>query len=176
MASRKKSKNASRPKIARKAAVKKSTAKPARAKKATAAKKSSKTSPKSNKKSTGFQLTSLAPSLTVNDVNQSLAWYRDVLGFTVTQRWEGDGVLRGVELKAGDVTLYLSQEDGAKGERVKGVGFRLYWYTDQNIDKIAAGITSRGGTLASEPKDEWGVRAFSLDDPTGYKITVSSNR
>ena len=61
------------------------------------------------------------------------------------------------------MTLYLSQEDGAKGERVKGVGFRLgNRYTNQNIDKIADGIKSRGGSLASEPKDEWGVRAFSL--------------
>lgn len=173
MASRKKSKNASRqkarPKMARKAAAKKSAAKPARAKKSTAAKKSSKTS-------RGFHLSSLAPSQTVNDINQSLAWYRDVLGFNLTQRWENEGVLRGAELKAGDVTIYLSQEDGAKGDRVKGAGFRLYWYTDQNIDKIADGIKSRGGVLASEPKDEWGVRAFSLEDPTGYKITVSSNR
>lgn len=169
MASRKKSRKASRPKTTQRAAAKKSAAKPSRARKAAAAKKS-------GKSSGGFRLTTLAPGQTVNDINQSVAWYRDVLGFTVAQRWENEGVLRGVELKAGEVTVYLSQEDGAKGERVKGVGFRLYWYTDQNIDQIAEGIKNRGGTLASEPKDEWGSRSFSLEDPTGYKITVSSNK
>jgi len=81
-----------------------------------------------------------------------------------------------VELRAGDVTVYLSQENGAMGPRDKGQGFRIYWYTKQNIDQIAQGIKARGGTLASEPKDEWGVRAFSIVDPTGYKITISTQR
>ncbi len=124
----------------------------------------------------GFQLASLAPSLTVNDVTQSLAWYCDVLGFAVGQKWEREGKLVGAELKAGKGTVYLSQEDGLQGERVKGQGFRLYWYTDQDIDQIAAGIKAKGGTLGSEPKDEWGVRSFNLVDPTGYKITISTNR
>ena len=131
--------------------------------------------PKAAAKATrGFQLTSLAPSLTVNDITQSLAWYRDVVGFTVGQRWERDGKLVGAELKAGQAVVYLSQEDGQQGDRVKGQGFRIYWYTDQDIDQIAAGIRTKGGTLASEPKDEWGMRFFTLVDPTGYKITVGS--
>jgi len=96
------------------------------------------------------------------------------LGFTMGRKWEREDRLVGAELKAGDVTVYLSQEDGAQGERVKGQGFRLYWYTKQNIDKRAAGIKSRGGTLASEPVDAYGSRSFNLVDPTGYKVTVSS--
>jgi catechol 2,3-dioxygenase-like lactoylglutathione lyase family enzyme len=130
----------------------------------------------SGKVSGSFAPGSGAISITVDDLQQSLAWYTDVLGFRVAQRWEHQGVLMGVELTAGDVTTYLSQEDGKKGPRVKGQGVRIYWYTTQNIDRIAAGITSRGGTLAREPKDEWGVRSFDLLDPTGYLITVSSER
>jgi uncharacterized glyoxalase superfamily protein PhnB len=160
MATRKKSKPA-RAKSARKPATRRSAArsKPARAKKSPS----------------GLQLSSLAPSLTVNDVKQSLDWYTNVLGFAIGQKWERENRLVGAEVKAGDVVVYLSQEDGAKGERVKGEGFRIYWYTNQNIDKIATGIKTRGGTLASEPKDEWGARRFSIVDPTGYKITVSSD-
>ena len=159
MATRKKSKPA-RAKNARKPATRRSAArsKPARAKKS----------------ASGFQIRSLAPSLTVNDIQQSLDWYTKVLGFSMGRKWERDNRLVGGELKAGDVVVYLSQEDGARGERVKGEGFRLYWYTQQNIDKIANGIKARGGTLATEPKDEWGSRSFNLVDPTGYKITVSS--
>ena len=152
----------SRAKAARKPAARRSAAR-------------SKTAPVAAKKSaTGFQLKSLAPSLTVNDIQQSLDWYTKVLGFSTGQRWERENKLVGAELKGGDVTVYLSQEDGAQGERVKGQGFRLYWYTKQNIDKIAAGIKSRGGTLATEPADMYGSRSFNLVDPTGYKITVSS--
>ena len=117
-----------------------------------------------------------AVSVTADDLGKSLAWYTEVIGFRVTQRWEHQGVLMGTGLGAGEVALYVSQDDGKKGPRVKGQGVRIYWYTNQNIDKIAAGIKSRGGTLAREPQDEWGVRSFDLLDPTGYLITVSSER
>jgi uncharacterized glyoxalase superfamily protein PhnB len=155
---------------------KKNNARAKTAKKTPARRSAPKATRTSKKASTGFQLSSLAPSLTVNDLAQSMTWYCDVLGFGVKKRWEHEGTLTGVELQAGPVQVYLSQEDGKQGERVKGQGFRQYWYTNQNIDKIAAAIKSRGGTLASEPKDEWGMRYFNLVDPTGYKITIASNR
>ena len=144
--------------------------------KAKSVKKSARRSKKPARKSSssGLRLSQLAPSLTVDNVTQSIAWYSETLGFKVTQRWEQDGKLLGVELEAGDVLIYLSQEDGAKGPRIKGQGMRLYWYTKQSVDKIADGIRARGGHLQSEPKDEWGVRAFSLVDPTGYLITIST--
>jgi len=43
-----------------------------------------------------LRLRSLAASLTVNDLARSMAWYRDVLGFTVGERWEEDGKVRGI--------------------------------------------------------------------------------
>jgi uncharacterized glyoxalase superfamily protein PhnB len=161
---------------ARKKATKKKAAKAAKAKTARkgAAKRSAK--PARAKAKRGFHLAKLAPSLTVDDLAKSLKYYTETLGFTITQRWENEGRLLGAELAAGDVDVYLSQEDGGKGPRLKGQGFRLYWYTNQNIDQIADGIKARGGMLASEPKDEWGVRAFSIVDPTGYLITISSER
>jgi uncharacterized glyoxalase superfamily protein PhnB len=128
-------------------------------------------------KSKGLQFAGGAQGVTVNDITASLAWYCDVLGFAVKQRWEHEGVLRGAEVTAGDVTVYLGQDDWKQGrDRVKGVGFRLYWYTNQNIDTLAAAIKSRGGKLESEPRDEYGTRSFGLVDPTGYKITISSER
>jgi len=67
---------------------------------------------------------SLSPSLTVNDLEKSLAWYQDVVGFTVDRKHERDGKLRAVSLRAGAVRLLIGQDDGAKGwDRVKGEGF-----------------------------------------------------
>jgi uncharacterized glyoxalase superfamily protein PhnB len=145
----------------------------AKATRKSAAKRSTKSS-RASKAPSGLRLSQLAPSLTVDDVSKSVAWYANTLGFKVSHRWERDGRLTGVELKAGDVVLYLSQEDGAKGPRIKGQGMRMYWYTKQSVDKIADRIKARGGHLVSEPKDEWGVRSFSLVDPTGFLITIST--
>src|SRR5256885_15944547 len=38
-----------------------------------------------------LRLRSLAVSLTVNELTRSLAWYRDVLRFTVGERWQDGG-------------------------------------------------------------------------------------
>jgi uncharacterized glyoxalase superfamily protein PhnB len=122
----------------------------------------------------GLTLSSVAPSFTVNDVEKSIAWYRDVLGLVVKDRWEHEGKLMGVEMQAGGVTFMLGQDDWKKGrDRVKGEGFRLYSETSQDADRLAEQIKARGGTLAQEPKDEsWGARVFSVEDPDGYKISI----
>jgi uncharacterized glyoxalase superfamily protein PhnB len=123
-----------------------------------------------------LRLRALSAALTAGDLEKSIAWYRDVVGFTLDQSWEQDGKLVGVALIAGDVRINLSQDDGARGkDRAKGQGFRLYMSTVQNVDQIAARIKERGGTLESEPTDmPWGTRAFSLVDPDGFKLTISS--
>jgi catechol 2,3-dioxygenase-like lactoylglutathione lyase family enzyme len=73
-----------------------------------------------------FQARNLSASLTVRDIQASLAWYRDVVGFTVEQRHEREGALRAVSLSAGAVRVLIGQDDGAKGsDRLKGQGFSL---------------------------------------------------
>jgi lactoylglutathione lyase len=120
----------------------------------------------------------MSVSLTVKDIQKSLAWYRDVLGFTVDRQVEREGKLRSVALRAGEARISINQDDGAKGwTRVKGEGFSLQITTTQSIDAIAKGIRERGGSLDSEPADmPWGVRMFRLRDPDGYKVGVSSPR
>ena len=119
---------------------------------------------------------SFGVSLTVKDLQKSLSWYRDVMGFSVDRKIERDGVLRGVALRAGEVQISINQDDGAKGwERVKGEGFSLRITTDQNIDEIARRIKEQGGTLDLEPTDmPWGARAIRLRDLDGYRLSISS--
>src|SRR5258707_3728640 len=86
-----------------------------------------------------LRLRSVALSLTANDLQRSIAFYRDVLGFVVGDEWRQKGVLTGVELHAGAVTFMLAQDDFAKGrDRVKGLGTRFYCGTAQDIDRFAA--------------------------------------
>jgi uncharacterized glyoxalase superfamily protein PhnB len=118
---------------------------------------------------------SLQASLTVKDLEKSITWYVDALGFTVSRRMERDGKLRGVALQAGDVRILLNQDDGAKGwGRVKGDGMSFQLTTGQDVDPIARRITEHGSTLDMEPKDmPWRARAFQVRDPDGFKWTIS---
>ena len=123
-----------------------------------------------------LRLRAATPGFTVNDIERSLGWYRDVLGCRVKERWERDGRLRGVEMQAGSVSWYLSQDDWQKGrDRRKGEGFRIYCTTAQDIDSLAAAIKARGGILEHEPQDQpWGGRDFAIVDPDGFKITIAT--
>ncbi len=125
-----------------------------------------------------FRARALNASLTVNDLAKSIAWYRDVVGFTVEREHERNGKLVAASLKAGAVQILLGQDDGAKGmDRVKGVGFSLQFTTAQNIDELANRIKSHGTTLDTEPTDTpWGVRVFRVVDPDGFKLVFSSER
>jgi uncharacterized glyoxalase superfamily protein PhnB len=115
--------------------------------------------------------------LTARDLQTSLAWYRDVLGFTVARTFERAGRLVAASLRAGAVPILLTQDDGARGsDRVKGEGMSLQLTTAQNIDELARRVRERGGTLESEPADVMGARAFRLRDPDGFKLVISSER
>src|SRR5688500_11171949 len=75
------------------------------------AKKSATASRPARKTTGGLTLLSSGPILTVNDLEASVAFYRDTLGFTVGERWEDNGQLMGVELVAGQVSFMLTQDD-----------------------------------------------------------------
>ena len=137
---------------------------------------STSTEPVERAKPESFRARTLAASFTVNDLTTSLAWYCDVLGFTLDQKYERNGKLQAASLKAGEVRILLGQDDGAKGwDRVKGVGSSIQIATAQNIDELAARVKERGGTLDTEPVDTpWGARVFRVTDPDGFKIAISS--
>ena len=125
-----------------------------------------------------LQGVTLAASMTVNDLQKSLVWYQDVLGFVVDQNYDRDGVLRAASLKAGDVRVVIGQDDGAKGwDRVKGAAMALQITTSQNIDDIASRAKAAGGVLVADPTDTpWGTRMFRIQDPDGFTFVISSPR
>ena len=122
-----------------------------------------------------LQVTSIVPSLTVDDLPKSIAFY-EALGLTVDERWEDNGTLLGVMMRAGKTQIGLSQDDWKKGrDRKKGLGMRIFLETTQNVDDIAARAKGAGVTLTSEPHDtEWKSRAFEVTDPTGFLVTIGS--
>ena len=121
-----------------------------------------------------FQAVAMSVSLTVKDLQKSLTWYHEVIGFSIDRKLERDGKLRGIALKAGDARITINQDDGAKGwDRIKGLGFSISITTEQNVDEIAQRIKKLTGKLDSEPADmPWGMRLLRLQDPDGYKVSI----
>jgi uncharacterized glyoxalase superfamily protein PhnB len=124
---------------------------------------------------TGLQAKTLSPTFTVNDLQKSIAFF-EALGFAVEEKWEDKGVLLGVMLRAGEARINLSQDDWKKGrDRQKGVGMRIFVSTTQDIDQLAARAKAAGVAVDAEPHDTpWGSRAFEVTEPSGFKLTISS--
>ena len=123
-----------------------------------------------------FRARALQVSMTVKDLDASVDWYCHAIGFVIDKTYERDGVTSGVVMKAGSVKILLNQDDGAKGERVKGEGISLFFTTAQDIDALAERIKAEGSTLDSEPADmPWGARVFRVRDPDGFRIAISSD-
>ena len=122
------------------------------------------------------RINSIVPSLTVDDLQKSITFY-EALGFAIDERWEENGTLQGVMLRAGDSQIGLSQDDWKKGrDRTKGIGVRLSFSTAGSVDEIAKRAKRAGITLKSEPHDtEWKSRAFEVSDPSGFLLTIFSD-
>jgi uncharacterized glyoxalase superfamily protein PhnB len=153
----------------------KSAARPARAKSAAGENRLGLQVERRKRDPETLRLRAFEPSLTVNDVQRSLRFYTDVLGFIEGRRWNDDGgKLQGAMLKAGVCELGLSQDNWAKGrDRAKGEGFRLWCRTEQDIDALASRIKRAGHALTEEPKTQsWGARSLAVDDPDGFHITI----
>jgi uncharacterized glyoxalase superfamily protein PhnB len=122
------------------------------------------------------QIKAIVPTLTVDDLQQSIRFY-EALGFGVDEKWEENGTLLGVMLRAGGIQIGLNQDDWKKGrDRKKGIGVRLALETTSGqVDALANRARTAGMTLKSDPHDiEWNSRAFEVIDPSGYLLTVFS--
>lgn len=125
-----------------------------------------------------LRLRKITPSFTATDLQRSIAFYRDVLGFVIGEEWRENGALQGCEVHAGAITFMLGQDDFAKGkDRPKGIGTRVWCHTSQDLDRLAAEIKARGGALDQEPQlMPWGDRVFMISDPDGFKLTFVQAR
>lgn len=115
----------------------------------------------------------LSVALTADDIERSLKFWVDGVGFHVKQRWEENGKLLGVELIAGACTIGISQDDWSKGrDRTKGVGMSVYAETTQSVDALAARLRSREIDFKGPETTPWGQRQVVLTDPDGFRLSV----
>jgi len=120
-----------------------------------------------------LHLRELSVGLTVDDLERSLAFYTEALGFSVKERWERDGKLAGVMLVAGACELALGQDDWGKGrDREKGIGFRIYATSAQDLAALAARLRAHGYEADGPIRASWGADIVSVSDPDGFQLSI----
>ncbi|GAA2593277.1 VOC family protein [Actinomadura fulvescens] len=121
--------------------------------------------------------------ITVNDVDESLAFYRDALGLEVRKDVSSDG-FRWVTLGSPtqpDVDIVLSQPHAGRSQAdgdalqellTKGVLPMMIFSTD-DVDATFERVRASGAEVLQEPIDQpWGPRDSAFRDPSGNLIRI----
>ena len=122
---------------------------------------------------------SIIPTLAVADVDATIAFYRDVLGFTpgMVMR-DGDGNPMHAEVSRGDVMIMFGPANPSDPHSVGPFGRGVWFYTtvsdDEDVDALYDHARAAGATITQEPTDQfWGHRDWAVQDPDGYVTIVS---
>ena len=122
--------------------------------------------------------------ITVNDLDESLAFYRDVLGLEVRndvgsdgQRWVtlGSNAQPDLELVLSEPHAGRSQADGDAIQELltKGVMPMLVFTTD-DLDATFEKLRASGAEVLQEPiVQPWGPRDCAFRDPSGNMIRIN---
>lgn len=124
--------------------------------------------------------------VTVDDHDQAIAFYRDVLGLTVTNDVEYGGMYwismsphnqpgLTIVLESPGADPNISDEDrtALRGLLAKGLLGRLI-FTCDDVDKTFAVIEAAGADVVQEPMDmPYGVRDCAFRDPFGNLVRIN---
>jgi uncharacterized glyoxalase superfamily protein PhnB len=123
--------------------------------------------------STGWK--HVVPLLQVNDVNETIAYYVEALGFVLGHVWPDVGAPRYATVSRGDITFALTTDLGTSGGSFiaeKGNGVVLYLIVD-DVEAAYEELASRGAIIVQALVEFAGRRQFSVGDINGYMLAVS---
>ena len=122
-------------------------------------------------------LTQVVPFLGVTDMEHSLRFYIDSLGFTLKNKWDPEGRIRWCRLTRGGASRMLQEwvKDGHGGRRPDGVLGQGVSLCFQCEDAVAWYREFRSrGLDPSEPMVGNAMWMTWLRDPDGYRVEFES--
>jgi catechol 2,3-dioxygenase-like lactoylglutathione lyase family enzyme len=123
-----------------------------------------------------FSIAGLAPELFVRDLESSLAFYTDRLGFRVVRSEANFAVLALGEARL-QLVLLDESIDGQKewlAGGPRGIGVNLRFIVD-DVEAMYAEARRHDVTVVREPGDRfYGLRDFTIIDPDGFIVSFGS--
>ncbi len=113
----------------------------------------------------------------VKDLQQSVAFYSDVLGFRFDHYYDHHSGGSTVEWSYDDSPVYAEMWAGpssfalhlAKTDYEKRVGGSIHYFSVRDVDAHYRAVAERGGTPSDIIGRPW-MRMFSLTDPDGHRL------
>jgi uncharacterized glyoxalase superfamily protein PhnB len=127
-----------------------------------------------------YDLKKLTPNLVVANVERSLAFYRDILGFAVTTTVPESAPYVFAIVQSGGVEIFLNAPEPAGAEypsfKDRPIGGTLTLFVNvTGIDHVFEALRSRVKVIMPLEKKWYGVTEFAFEDPDGYVLTFAEH-
>ena len=122
--------------------------------------------------------TSITPNLLVRDVAKSLAFYRDVLGFTMGETVPDKEPFVFVWMKRDQVSVFLNDIKAAVADYPPAAsmpqgGTAALFFIIENVDDYHAKVAPKANVIMPLKTQFYGLREFAVTDPDGHIITFA---
>ena len=121
-------------------------------------------------------MNNIIPLLNVQEVERSLGFWRDILGFEVLASADDDGRPWWARIRKGQVDLMLNGKGDDPAPRLSRPRFRdvvLYIALD-DVHAFVRGMREKGISIEDPETQEYGVDETYLVDPDGYELAFTS--
>lgn len=128
-----------------------------------------------------MKFSDVTPNLIVSDIDRSLRFYRDVLGFSVVTTVPEAAPFVFVWLQRDGVSVFLNAREGV-GEDLPALASRPIGGTntlfmvleaesaEAGVDRLYAEVSGTANVVMPLKTQFYGMREFGIEDPDGYVI------
>ena len=121
---------------------------------------------------------SVTPNLLVRDVAKSLAFYGDILGFTIGETVPDKEPFVFVWMKHGDVSVFLNDIKAAAHDYPAAAslpqgGTAALFFIITDVDGYHAKVAPKTKVIMPLKTQFYGLREFAVTDPDGHIITFA---
>ena len=125
-----------------------------------------------------MELKSLTPNLMVKNVNETLEYYTNILGFTLLQTVPEKGIFDWGFVKSGNVKLMVQKETSIKSEykeleSYENGGALTFYIQVEGLQKWYETIKDKTNVIKSMHKTFYGANEFAIEDINGFILTFS---
>lgn len=113
------------------------------------------------------------PVLNCQSIEETLAFYQQLLQFVVVNKREVSGELRWAHIMHGDTTLMLQAAEEQKPEHYQTLDPRItIYFIVNNINELNHYIKAKYNDVSDVKSTDYQMYEFSLSDPEGNKVTI----
>jgi len=121
---------------------------------------------------------SVTPNLLVQDIDRSMSFYRDVLGFSIKQTVPDAAPFVFVWLERDGVPVFLNDPKAVEKDfpdapqRAPG-GTATLFFVVTDVDGLHARIAPNAKVIMPLKTQFYGMREFAVEDPDGHILTFA---